>query len=180
MIENIKETDINAKKMSAVATRPNSTGLYGTKALTANELKAKMDALPLLAIEKINEIINAMGVDGDFAKTLKFQSGDTVYTLQELVDGIFNGDLSEILIINGNTLEFVVENLSAQISNEITRSTEKDNEFGESITDLDSRVDELSDKFDVTVNEITQSVSDAFTSLIDYANSLAQSEVTTV
>ena len=178
MIEIIKETDINARKVSNMATRPNSAGLYGTKKLTPAELKAKMDALPLLAIRKINEIINAMGVGGDFAKTLKFQNGDTVYTLQELVDGIFNGDLSEILIIDGKPLEFVVESLSALISAEVLRSTQKDDEFGESISDLDNRVDELSAKFDNTVNEITQSVSDAFASLIDYANSLAQGEVT--
>lgn len=178
MIEIIKETDINARRVANLPTRPNSEGSYGTQKLTSAQLKAKMDALPLLAIEKINEIINSMGVGGDFAKTLKFQSGGTVYTLQELVDGIFNGDLSEILIIDGKPLEFVVENLSAQISAEVLRSTQKDKEFGENIADLDSRVDELSAKFDTTVEEITQSVSDAFTSLIDYANSLAQGEVT--
>lgn len=97
----ITEKKIKEASMSTLPTRPNSNGLYGETKLTPQELKARMDALPLLALEKINEIINGMGADGAVAKTIKFKNGDDEYSLAELFAMIFSPEgLSDILMTN--------------------------------------------------------------------------------
>lgn len=100
MIEKIKDSEIKEKSMSSVSTRPNSTGLYREQKMTPSELKERMDALALLAIDKINELICGMQVGGDVAKTIRFKNGEegVEYSLEELFSMIFEPEgLSNLL-----------------------------------------------------------------------------------
>lgn len=99
MINKIEQTEIDSKKMSNVPTRPNSTGLYGDKPLSSKDLRERMDALSLLAISKLNEIIEGMAAGGEVAKTMKFKHGDNEYSLSELFSMIFKPEngLSDVL-----------------------------------------------------------------------------------
>ena len=98
MIEKIKDSEIKEKSVSTLPTRPNSQGLYGETKLTPQMLKERMDALPLLALEKINEIINGMGADGAVAKTIKFKNGEDEYSLAELFAMIFSANDSKVML----------------------------------------------------------------------------------
>jgi hypothetical protein len=101
MIEKIKQTEIDSKKISNLPTRPNSAGLYGDKPFSANDLKGRMDALSLLAIDKLNEIIEGMAAGGEVAKTIKFKHDEVEYSLAELFAMIFSANgLSDILKTN--------------------------------------------------------------------------------
>ena len=100
MIEKIKDSEIKEKSMSTLPTRPNSNGLYGETKLTPQMLKERMDALALLAIDKINELICGMQVGGDVAKTIRFKNGEegVEYSLEELFSMIFEPEgLSNLL-----------------------------------------------------------------------------------
>ncbi len=173
MIEIIKNTDINASKMANVPTRPNSNGQYGSTAFTPELLKERIDALPMLAILKINEIIEGMGVGGDIAKTIRFKQGDSTYTLQELFDSIFKGagGLSDLIQVSGDkSLNLSLISLEDGLVEEISRAEEKDAE-------IEADIATLRQDFADTVADIRISVGDAFTQLTEYANSLAN-EVT--
>lgn len=167
MIEKIKETEINAGKIANLPTRPNSEGAYGSKKFTAEELKARYDVLPLLAITKINEIVDGMRAGGSVAKTMKFEHNGTTFTLQDVFEAIFNGTLGGNLIVGEVPLNLALATINATLSDEIVRATEKDATFEKDISDL-------REQFDETVAQVTQSVNDAFDSLISYANSLAR------
>lgn len=178
MIEKIKETDINAKKMTSVATRPNSTGLYGTPALTANELKAKMDALPLLAIDKINEIIEGFSDGGEVAKSLVFKYGENKYSLADLVAMIFIGNgISDILMTDmtdeGISLNTALQNLNIGATN-----------LNKDVSDLKDANESISNEFvnhKAEINniliQISEEINGAFDSLIEYADSLGNEVV---
>jgi hypothetical protein len=99
MINKIEQTEIDSRKVSNIPTRPNSTGLYGDKPLSSKDLKERVDALSLLAISKLNEIIEGMAAGGEVAKTMKFKHGDNEYSLSELFSMIFKPEngLSDVL-----------------------------------------------------------------------------------
>lgn len=94
----ITEEKIKKAKMSTLPTRPNSNGLYGETKLTPQMLKERMDELPLLALDKINEIIKGMGAGGAVAKTIKFKHEDKEYSLAELFDMIFSANDSNVML----------------------------------------------------------------------------------
>ena len=96
----ITEKEIQEKSMSTLPTRPNSNGLYGETKMTPQELKARMDELPRLALGKINAIINGMRAGGDVAKTIKFKNDEDnyEYSLAELFAMIFSANASDVML----------------------------------------------------------------------------------
>ena len=60
MIEKIKQSDIDKNAVAALADRPGAPGRYGVGGLSPGELKAHFDKLALLAIAKLNELIDAL------------------------------------------------------------------------------------------------------------------------
>ena len=96
----VENSDIQTKGMSTVQTRPNSMGLYGSKALTPEDLKKQMDSLALLALGKINAIIDGMQAGGDVANTIKFKKDEDEYSLAELFAMIFPKNASDVMLSN--------------------------------------------------------------------------------
>lgn len=130
-INTITAAEFNAKGISSLADRPNQTSTYGTGGLTAQELKARFDALSITLKDKLNEIINVLaspqatkyiGLDGSF------QGYSSLY---DLLKTITSGELSETLYvetISGDKipLNSIVEMLQMN-----------DSEFEERITSLE-------------------------------------------
>ena len=94
----ITEEEIKKASMSTLPTRPNSNGLYGETKLTPQMLKVRMDALSLLAISKLNEIIKGMAADGKVANTIKFNHDGDEYSLAELFAMIFSANTSDVML----------------------------------------------------------------------------------
>ncbi|MBE6689843.1 MAG: hypothetical protein E7590_00995 [Ruminococcaceae bacterium] len=65
MIEKITDIQRHRASMETVANRPNDRTGFGSAGLTPAELKARMSALANLAIDKLNEIIGALGDDAE-------------------------------------------------------------------------------------------------------------------
>ena len=171
MISKISENDINKGKVSNLPTRPNSIGSYGSTSLTSEKLREKFDELSLLAIDKINEIIEGMSANGATTKTIKFKHGDMEYSLQDIFDSIFSGILSQIMIVGENsTLNTALAYIHSSITTESERSETKDEELQQQIDDI------IAEKNNI-INEIREAINGAFEGLISYANSL-EAEVT--
>lgn len=148
MINKIEQTEINSKKISNLPTRPNSTGLYGDKPLSSKDLKERMDALSLLAISKLNEIIEGMAAGGDVAETIKFKHSDNEYSLAELFSMIFKADgLSDVLITDdGKTINTRLSNLSSSVTllEEDIDDLEADaKKTGEAFNDLEKDLNQI-------------------------------------
>lgn len=63
-IDKITREQISELCVEGLAKRPNQKGRYGRSGLSADELRRAFDGLALLAIEKINEIIEYIGQNG--------------------------------------------------------------------------------------------------------------------
>lgn len=60
MIEKITQSEIERDAVAALSDRPGAPGRYGTGGLSAGQIKAHFDKLALLAIHKLNELIDAL------------------------------------------------------------------------------------------------------------------------
>lgn len=65
MIQKITQQEIDRDAVAALSDRPGSPSRYGTGGLTPGELKAHFDKLALLAIRKLNELIDALHGAGE-------------------------------------------------------------------------------------------------------------------
>ena len=119
MIQKIKQSQIEKAKVANLPTRPNRPSLYNTEYLSPDKLKARFDALPLLSVNLINELIDLInnGKIGDEVPILTVGDGEEKQTLTiaDLAKKITDGGISEILkITDGVTLlSFYNEYLSS-------------------------------------------------------------------
>lgn len=65
MIQKITQSEIDRDAVAALSDRPGAPGRYGTGGLSAGALKAHFDKLALLAIAKLNELIDALHGAGE-------------------------------------------------------------------------------------------------------------------
>ena len=197
MIDNkihpIPETSIEAAKIENLQTRPNSQGLYGSQAFSPTELKQRMDSLPILAVNKVNELIEKLH-DGGIASNMSVPSvfGEEKTTilsefLNSLKEMILNGGLAGIIKTGSNedamsVLAFL-NYLQTQIGDV---DAPADGSLRKQINTNKSNISELREELKVHKTEISEileqmrtEINGALDSLIDYADSLApENEVT--
>ena len=95
IIEKISQTEINEAKVANLPTRPNSTGLYKSTTTTPQKLKEHMDALPMLAIEKLNELIELFDEATIADYIYFFQPGadeENVKSLRDMINLIYSDE----------------------------------------------------------------------------------------
>lgn len=80
-IKKILQSEIDAVSIAKLRTVPGRGTTYGENALSAEQLKQRFDALPLLAVQKVNEIIDAI-TSGVLAKTMALEGK----TLSEIIE----------------------------------------------------------------------------------------------
>ena len=97
MIEKITQSEIDKKSVASLPTRPNDRSADGSGGLSSPELRARFDALALLAISKYNELVDAIGKEGADGLISMMPSGIEGKSLAELLAEIRTGDFSGIL-----------------------------------------------------------------------------------
>lgn len=97
MIEKITQSEIDKKSVASLPTRPNDPSAYGLGGLSSLKLRARFDALALLAIAKYNELVEAIGKEGADGLISMMPSGIEGKSLSELLSEIRTGDFSGIL-----------------------------------------------------------------------------------
>ncbi|MBP3437227.1 MAG: hypothetical protein J6K61_04915 [Clostridia bacterium] len=106
MISKILNTEIQENAVSSLASRPSSPSLYGGNMLSAKELRAAFDKLPLLLASRFNSLLDALGLYTDettcerlaaLVATELFEG----HSLADLFADISSGRFSSYLSING-------------------------------------------------------------------------------
>ena len=118
IIKPIEQSKIDANKITALPTRPNSEGLYGS-ALSAKDLKSRLEALALLSVDKVNEVINALHNE-NAAQDLKIPltlDADTLYKfLEAFKTELGNGSFaSRIRIDENHSLSYALASINSDI-----------------------------------------------------------------
>lgn len=122
-IEKILQEDIEAGKIANLSTRPTDSRTLGGDGLTPKQLREKYDELPLLAINKINEILTA--IDGGSAtvddiltmiKTPIPNGEDEYKTLYEVLEDVISGAFSMYQVVGENTLVNIIDGLNTIVS----------------------------------------------------------------
>ena len=185
-IEPISEEDITAAKIASMPTRPNSIGLYGTPAMSSKTLKERMDALPLLAVNKINELI-AYIKGTDFSDDILLAFGDEEISLKALVEQLElelgNSDFAARVTVDeeGATLIEVLDTLRTDVEQNTSGIETLDENLKNCINEfsnLQKKQIAHEASVQVVLEQIRDEVNGAFDALTDYADSLAlESEV---
>ena len=108
-IKKIDAEQIYSNSMERYANRPGSASRYGRGGMTTEKVKAAYDALALLAIEKVNEVIDAINaaasaesIAGLIMTPIPTGELDGEYkTLYEVLTDLIDGDLAGYLKLNG-------------------------------------------------------------------------------
>jgi hypothetical protein len=94
----IQESEIEPIATASLPTRPTATTTFGGKGYTANEMQACFDALPRLAIERLNQLIMELqdGLVEGFARDIDMERGDG-YAFSDFIEDFGRGTLVNVL-----------------------------------------------------------------------------------
>ena len=117
----IEEAEVISLKVSSLPTRPTAKEAFGGKGYSASEMKAAFDKLPEYILEKLNLLIEDLLREGEDSYVGSFKTGISEnYSLQNLIDGIMNGELASI--VSGGTRGMFDEAERSLISEELVRA----------------------------------------------------------
>ena len=112
----ITDAEVEHLKVSSLPTRPTAKEAFGGKGYSADEMKAAFDKLPEFILEKLNLLISELTNAGEDSYVGNFKIGIVdSYTLQNLIDGIVNGEFANFLIINGRSLYSWLDSIALDI-----------------------------------------------------------------
>lgn len=141
----IKDTDVEALKVSSLPSRPTAPKSFGGAGYTAKEMKAAFDRLPLYIIERLNEIIEAVGDEDGIIADMPSGIREG-HTLKQLIEDVTNGNLSSYLNVLGRPLSQVISDIEAVV-NELKESDESEiDSITGAITALETSVASLAEK----------------------------------
>ncbi len=110
--QKITSDEISDKRVSSLPTHPTSSALYGGSGLSAEEMKAAFDRLPLFIIERFNSLIDDISASGSTsaAASIPTDIADG-HTLYDLFSDITNGNFASYMKIDGVTLAEIIAEL---------------------------------------------------------------------
>ena len=110
----ITESEITPLSIASLPTRPTAPTAFGGKGFTSVEMKEAFDKLPLLAIARLNELIDDI-TTGRIAEAIPVIGSERLDTLESLMAGIENGDLSNAIKVLGMPLSSTVGSILSDI-----------------------------------------------------------------
>ena len=145
-IKKISAEQIYKNSMERIANRPTEASRFGRGGMDPAQLKAEYDKLAKLAIEKINEVINAIHSDASEESITNIiltpiQTGDQdgeYKTLYEVMVDILGGEFASYLKLNGlfeDDLQAELERLQREL--ELLQSLVGDGSKTEFATDAE-------------------------------------------
>jgi len=113
----ISESEISKNGVSNLPTRPNAPQAFGGTGMTAAELKAAFDALPVLIAERLNSLIDDITAEHGSSVTSRIMTGiDETHTLKDMLDDIKNGGFIAYLAAPGGTLAEYILSLREDVN----------------------------------------------------------------
>ena len=118
----ITTTETEPLLIASLPTRPTAPSAFGGKGYTATEMKAAFDRLPLLIIERFNELIGDIESGEAFASV---PTGiDGAPTIAELLRAFTAGTLASIITYRDTTLTAYLEALRSDVDRLIAKAEE--------------------------------------------------------
>ncbi len=106
----ILDEEIKDLQIASLPTRPNASVKYGGAALSADEMKAAFDKLPLFIINKFNALIEDIEAVGGVTSAIKTGILDS-HTLENLFEDITSGAFCSYLIYSGKSLSDLIQEI---------------------------------------------------------------------
>ena len=106
--------EITPISISSLPTRPTASTAFGGKGMTSTEMKEAFDKLPLLAIERLNELIDDI-TSGRINESIPVTGTAKLSNMLELMEGIENGELASAIKVFGSSLTITVGTILADI-----------------------------------------------------------------
>lgn len=110
----ITASEIAPLTIASLPTRPTAPTAFGGKGLTSTEMKEAFDRLPMLAITRLNELIDDI-TTGQIANAIPAFVSDNISTLEELIDGIEDGNLAGAIMVLGAPLSTCIGKILSDI-----------------------------------------------------------------
>ena len=118
----ISQNEINQNKIASLPARPNASTAFGGAGYSSMQLREAFDKLPLLAVRKLNELLEALskapgqGSLADEIKTAKCDPQGTPYTLSQLFTHITDGTLASYLLVRDKPLDIAIAENGSSVS----------------------------------------------------------------
>lgn len=98
MYERITDADIDKRSMTKVSTTPNRKTVFGESGLDPEKLKARFDLLAKYVAIRLNEVFDGLP-NGDLAEHLYItREGHPPRNLAAILNSWYNGDVSDIYV----------------------------------------------------------------------------------
>lgn len=112
----ILESEVESLKISSLPNRPTAEKKYGGAGLTAQEMKAAFDKLPIFIAERLNSLIDDIESEGDGKISESIKTGlDSGHCLSDFFADIKNGNLASYMALGDSTLVEKIYEMSAAI-----------------------------------------------------------------
>ena len=112
----ITESEISSSKISLLPNRPTAPKTAGGGGYSPTAIKARFDALPLLAIERINSLLDDISAAVDNSISTEIQTGiKEGHTLRNLFSDLQNGTASAYIYVSDKPLAQEIEEIKAAI-----------------------------------------------------------------
>ena len=112
----ILESEVESLKISSLPNRPTAEKKYGGAGLTAQEMKAAFDKLPIFIAERLTSLIDDIESEGDGKISESIKTGlDSGHCLSDFFADIKNGNLASYMALGDSTLVEKIYEMSAAI-----------------------------------------------------------------
>ena len=112
----ILESEVESLKISSLPNRPTTEKKYGGAGLSAQEMKAAFDKLPIFIAERLNSLIDDIESEGDGKISESIKTGlDSGHCLSDFFADIKNGNLASYMALGDSTLVEKIYEMSAAI-----------------------------------------------------------------
>ena len=112
----ILESEVESLKISSLPNRPTAEKKYGGAGLSAQEMKAAFDKLPIFIAERLNSLIDDIESEGDGKISESIKTGlDSGHCLSDFFADIKNGNLASYMALGDSTLVEKIYEMSAAI-----------------------------------------------------------------
>lgn len=114
----IQTSEINASSVASLPDHPCADKAYGGSGFTPQQMKAAFDRLAILAIERLNSLIDDIEGEGAGSVTESIKTGiRSGHTLEDFFFDLTNGTLASYLTVGDTTLAAKLSAIEVDIKN---------------------------------------------------------------
>ena len=114
----IQTSEINASSVASLPDHPCADKAYGGSGFTPQQMKAAFDRLAILAIERLNSLIDDIEGEGEGSVAESIKTGiRSGHTLEDFFFDLTNGTLASYLTVGDTTLAEKLSAIEVDIKN---------------------------------------------------------------